>query len=108
MKDARGHGSEKRGSEELGPSNKSAIGHFMKALAGIHRNVPGHGEVPTGQGQPVTVRHSNVRSVGTESGGGGGGVAMPAGAEDRINKTLAPLRQKLRDFKFGKGGMNLT
>ena len=91
MKDARGHGSEKRGSEELGPSNKTAIGHFMKASAGIHRNVPGHGEVPTGQGQPVTERHSNMPSVGTD---GGGGAAMPAGAEDRINKTLAPLRQK--------------
>ncbi len=102
-KDARGHGSEKRG--VVGPSNASAIGHFLKALQGIHRTVPGHpGEVPTGQGQPVTVRHSNTPSVGTES----GGVAMPAGAEDRINKMLAPLRQSWRDFKFGKGGTNLT
>ncbi|MGD0332982.1 MAG: hypothetical protein ABSA90_06960 [Xanthobacteraceae bacterium] len=65
MKDSKGHGSNKRG--QLGPSNKDAIGHFLKALAGVHRNVPGHGEVPTGQGVPPVVRHSNTKSVGTET-----------------------------------------
>jgi hypothetical protein len=64
MKDSKGHGSDKRG--QLGPSNRTAIGHFLKALAGVHRNVPGHGEVPTGQGVPPVVRHSNAPSVGTE------------------------------------------
>ncbi len=64
-KDARGHGSEKRG--VVGPSNASAIGHFLKALQGTRRDIPGHGVVPTGQGQPVTVRHSNTPSVGTQT-----------------------------------------
>ncbi len=65
MKDSKGHGSNKHG--QLGPSNRTAIGHFLKALAGVHRDIPGHGEVPTGQGVPPVVRHSNMKSVGTET-----------------------------------------
>ncbi len=67
-KDSRGHGSEKRG--VVGPSNATAIGHFLKALAGVHRHVPGHGVVPTGQGVPPVVRHNQVRSAGTDANGG--------------------------------------
>jgi hypothetical protein len=57
MKNAKGHGSEKR---------KTAVGQFLKALDGTHRDIPGHGEVPTGQGVPPVVRHSHCESVGTE------------------------------------------
>ncbi len=68
-KDSKGHGSEKRG--VVGPSNRTAIGHFLKALQGIHRTVPGHpGIVPTGQGVPPVVRHNMVRSAGTDANGG--------------------------------------
>ncbi len=161
-KDARGHGSEKRGG--VGASNQSAIAHFMRALAGAHRTIPGHpGEVPTGQGQPVTVRHSNMPSVGvgtsgntrvgliggkrqaysatgastgggsggggsggsggggSGSGGGGGGGGMMSAAnkrrgqpaqwktpQDKLNEMTAPIRQAFQNFKFGKGGVNLT
>ena len=51
MKDARGHGSEKRGG--VGPSNRDAADHVMRALAAAHST------------RPIT-RHGDQPSVGTD------------------------------------------
>lgn len=68
MKDAKGHGSNPRGG--VGPSNKSAIGNLMRALAGIHR--------------PVVMQHANTPSVGT---------GQPMSPEERAQK-IADWRDK--------------
>jgi hypothetical protein len=51
MKDARGHGSEKRGG--VGPSNQAAVDHVMQALARAHGTAP-------------IQRHADQKSVGTD------------------------------------------
>ncbi len=78
-KDARGHGSEKRGG--VGPSNQSAIRHFLNALSATHAT------------QPIT-RHGDTVSVGTEH---------PMSDDERAQKIAAWRDQGTSDAQVREG-----